>query len=195
MQPTDLKDLTTTLLSGNASPLEDLFRNVGADTPKIQFDPIPDTIGSTRLRSLLDYWMSLPRGKRLPLTEAIDAVDIGPAIGIVMLLEPTEDPYEFRYRLYGSEIAAFSKLELTRKTTAAIPSPEMRAYFQVTYAASIRSGRSMLCDHRTPPAFSIVCWSRLILPCEDGTGRINRLLVGNEPAIPSFTGRGTRPRA
>lgn len=195
MSAIDLKTLTSKVLSGSATAFDELFRSVGADSPSIHLNPTEAGVDSTRLRSLFSYWGSLPHGERLPLTEAIDALAIGPALGIVMLLETTDDPHEFRYRLYGSEIASISKRELTGKTTAAIPSPEIRAFFQVTYAASVLLGQPLLCNHRPPPVHGYTCWSRLILPCEDGSGRVNRLLVGNEPALPSLVRQRPWPDA
>lgn len=162
---------------------DDILRKAGTRVPNIRIAPSVEDIESVRLRSLFDYWLGLPRGERLPLTSAIDAVEIGPALGIVMLLEPTDDPYEFRYRLYGTEVSAASKLEITGKTTAVVPSPEVRAFFQVTYAAVVQSGQVMFCRHQPPVQFDVTRWARLILPCEDGAGRINRLLVGNEPTL------------
>ena len=194
MSAIDLEEMTSALLSGDFYYLNNIFRNIGSDNPGVRLAPSPEEVDSVRLRSLFDYWTGLPRGERLPLTGAIDAVEIGPAIGIVMLMEVTDDPFEFRYRLYGSEIASVSRLELTGKTTEAIPSPEIRAFFQSTYAAAVRSGAPMLCHHRPPPVFGMTCWARLILPCEDGTGRINRLLVGNEPGFPKLVGRTPWPR-
>lgn len=193
MSAIDLETLTSGILDDESTYLNSLLRAVGADPPVILRDPPEAAIASARLRSLFQYWETLPRGDRLPLTAAIDGLKIGPALGIVMLLEPLAEPFEYRYRLYGSEIALASKLELTGRTTAAIPSAEMRAFFRATYAATIRSGRPLLCSHRPPAGFGITCWCRLILPCEDGSGRIDRLLVGNEPAIPSLVRRRPWP--
>ncbi|WP_028794026.1 PAS domain-containing protein [Thalassobaculum salexigens] len=190
---TDLNEMTSSLLDGDFFYLDNIFRNIGSDSPLIRLNPTADDVESARLKSLFKYWIHLPRGQRLPLTQAIDAVEIGPALGIVMLLETTDDPYEFIYRLYGSEIATISGLELTGKTTAAISSPEMRTYFRITYAAAVRSGAPLFCHHRPPPAHGMTCWARLILPCEDGTGRIDRLLVGNEPGFPKLLGRRPWP--
>lgn len=190
----DMKELTSTVLGGDFFYLNSIFRSVGSDNPRVRLDPLPEDVDSDRLRSLFEYWTRLPRGQRLPLTQSIDALEIGPALGIVMLVEITDNPFEFLYRLYGSEIAAISKLELTGKTTAAIPSPELRAYFQATYAAAVQSGAPLLCHHRPPAAHGMTCWARLILPCEDGAGRIDRLLVGNEPAFPKLVGRTPWPR-
>lgn len=189
-----MDELTSSLLAGDFFQLNNIFRSIGSDSPTIRLNLSGDDIESVRLKSLFEYWKRLPRGQRLPLTQAIDAVEIGPALGIVMLLETTDDPYEFFYRLYGTEIAAVSGLELTGKTTAGIPSPEMRAYFQMTYAAAVQSGAPLLCHHRPPPVFGMTCWARLILPCEDGAGRIDRLLVGNEPGFPKLLGRTPWPR-
>lgn len=195
MSAINLEELTSTLLNGDFYYLNNIFRSVGSDNPRVRLDPAPDDIDSVRLRSLYDYWNRLPRGERLPLTQAIDGIEIGPALGIVMLIATTDDPFEFIYRLYGTEIASVSRLELTGKDTTAIPSPEMRAYFQVTYAAAVRSGAPLLCHHRPPAKHGMTCWARLILPCEDGSGRIDRLLVGNEPAFPKLVGRTPWPRS
>lgn len=182
----NLDALTASVLSGDPLPLENLARSIGADRPRVLFDPPETAIASDRLRSLYRHWTGMPRGPRLPLTRAIDGAALGPALGIVMLLEPLANPFEFRYRLYGSEIAAVSSLEMSGRTTAAIPSPEMRAFFQATYAAAMRSGRPLLSFHQPPPEIGIISWCRLILPCEDGSAGVDRLLVGNEPAMPSL---------
>ena len=191
----DLNELTVTLLRGDFLKINELFRDAGACDPEIRLNPAEEDIDSLRLKSLFQYWTALPRGPKLPLSQAIDAVEIGPALGIVMLLQTLPDPFEFRYRVYGSEIALISKMEWTGKTTKDLPSPEMRAFFQATYAAAVQSGAPLLSYHQPPTAYGMSIWSRLILPCEDGAGRIDRLLVGNEPAFPKLVGRTPWPYA
>lgn len=193
MSSNDLDTLTTSILNDDPLPLESLARRIGADRPRVLFDPPETAIASNRLRFLHRCWARMPRGPRLPLTGAIDRAELEPALPVTMLLEPLANPFEFRYRLYGSEIAAVSGVEMTGKTTAAIPSPEMRTFFQATYTAAMRSGRPLLSFHRPPAETGIVSWCRLILPCEDGSAGIDSLLVGNEPAIPSLVRRRPWP--
>ena len=179
----DLAAMLARLLGGETTVFDAVLQEAGTEAPRILVDPSPEDIDGARLNSLFRYWLALPRGERLPLTRAIDPVEIGPALGLVMLLEPMDDPFEFRYRLYGTEVADASRLELTGKTTAVVPSPEIRAFFQVTYAAAVAVGKPLCCRHRPPLDYDVQRWIRLILPCEDGTGRIDRLLVGNEPTL------------
>ena len=187
--------LTSNILDNDFLAFESSFRDYTTDIPRVEIAPKPETLDSVRLSSFFQYWEGLPRGRRLPLSEAIDAVEIGPALGIVMLLETTEDPYDFRYRVYGSEIVAITRTEMTGKTTSDIPMPDLRALFQATYAAAVRLACPVLSHHRAPPEFGMTLWARLILPCEDGSGRINRLLAASEPAMPTLVGRTPWPYA
>lgn len=178
-----IEEMVGRLIAGDTQLFAPIFHGIGASPPEIVLVPSHGDIEPYRLASLYDYWAGLPRGPRLPLTEAIDALDIGPALGIVMLLEPVTDEPDFRFRLYGSEVAAASGLELTGKTLAAVPSAELSDFFRVTYLAALRLGAPLLTRHRPPPEYNVTAWTRLVLPCEDGDGTVDRLLVGNHPRL------------
>lgn len=49
----------------------------------------------------------------MPLASEIDALEMRPALGYGMLVEPVDGGADFRDRLYGSNLAAVSGFDMT----------------------------------------------------------------------------------
>ena len=94
-----------------------------------------------------------------------------------------EDGADFRYRVYGSRIVEYSKIEMTGKRIWDLPSPWVATYFAVTYRAVCLRGEALYSLHRSRLDQTFARWERLILPFVDADGNVDRLLVGNIPSM------------
>ncbi len=81
--------------------------------PSFVWNPDPQSLPWDKLRFMCTYWESLKRGAALPHYRAIDPLNMGPILGYVLLLEPVDGDRDFRYRLFGTVIAALSEFDLT----------------------------------------------------------------------------------
>lgn len=169
------------LVEGRFEAMYDLFEAISSPRPVLKWQPDDADLESEHLRFLHDYWRRRARADGLPLSSGIDALDLKPVLGYVMLLEPTETDDDFLYRVYGSIIAEKGGLELTGKRVSEVPSSMVAAYFLATYRAVVVRRCSLLARHTTHHTIQITQWDRLILPFANPSGRIDRLLVGNIP--------------
>ncbi len=96
-----------------------------------------DTIEDDRLRRLLDYWESRRAGRTMPARRDIDPVEIGYALGYILLVEVHHDPLRFRYRLVGTRTPRRHGLDLTGTWVDELPYPQLRAELQANYAVLV----------------------------------------------------------
>ncbi len=169
------------LIADDLAALRDYFDSLNTATPEIVWSPAPADLDEEVLRILLTYWTALPRGQSLPLSSAVDPMNMKAALGYIMLLDVMDDGWDFRYRVYGSSIARRSGFDATGKLVSALPIAPMAPFFIATYRACLARMVPMFARHVPPREIQVVSWGRLILPLEDGAGRIDRLLVGNVP--------------
>jgi hypothetical protein len=66
-------------------------------------------------RQLLDYWSARRGSRRMPRRADIDPTEIPGLLSHIMMTELTYDPFRVRYRLVGTEIAAFAKFDFTNQ--------------------------------------------------------------------------------
>ncbi len=160
--------------------IENIFRAAGFSPPMIKWDPKPEEIEIEELRFLLNYWLGLKHGDAIPHLSKVDALDLAPCLGYLMVLDIGED--EFTYRVYGSKIARTSGFDLTGKTVSSITSHSfIPTFFNACYRAARNRQIPVLTRHQTPVEVSVYSWTRLILPLVDDSGRIARFLAGNVP--------------
>ena len=169
------------LAVGDTQALNALFVETDSPPPVICWEPEAGELPNERLRFLLEFWRSAPRDGDLPSIDSLDPLALKPALGLLMILEPVDGGADFRYRLYGSEIAARAGLDLTGKLVTNVRSAKMAAFFIATYAAVLLRRRPLYTRHTTNPAIQITQWDRLLLPFAGRDGAVERLLVGNLP--------------
>mgnify|MGYP001162381607 CR=1 FL=1 len=169
------------LLAGGGSVTERHLRQSGASFGGAVWCPGIDALEEEVLRILQAYWADLPAGCRVPRAAAVNPARMKPALGYVMLLDVLEGGRDFRYRVYGSAIAARSGFDATGRTVTELPVAPLTEYFLAGYRACLRRVAPLFTRHAPPVLLHVVGWDRLILPLEDDGGAIARLLVGNVP--------------
>jgi hypothetical protein len=173
---------TAAIGAGDEAALRHDFAVIGARGPVIVWRPAVDRPAASQLRFLLRYWLDLRGLRAMPLASEIDALEMRPALGYIMLVEPEDRGRDFRYRLYGSILAAVSGLDMTGKLmTNHAASPYVVEFALAAYRAALARGEPLLTEHGPPTGISSHEWHRLMLPLAGGDGKTNRFLVGNLP--------------
>ncbi len=160
--------------------LESIFETAGLSPPMIKWDPKPEDIEIEELRFLLNYWQGQRQDSKIPNLSKIDALDLTPCLGYLMVLDIGQD--ELTYRVYGTKIARASGFDLTGKTVSSITSHSfIPTFFNACYRATQRRQIPILTQHEPPVEISVYSWTRLILPLANDAGEIVRFLAGNFP--------------
>jgi hypothetical protein len=173
---------TAAIAAGDETAMRRDFAPIGARGPAIVWRPSVDRLGAPQLRFLLRYWLDLRGSRRMPLASEIDALEMRPALGYIMLVEVMESGRDFRYRLYGSIITAVVGFEMTGKLLTNDPAdPYIVEFALAAYRAAFARGEPLLTEHGPPTSINTHEWHRLVLPLAGADGEISRFLVGNLP--------------
>ena len=171
------------LAAGEPDDLYDTFMAKGGAAPEIVWDPPVDRLGAAQLRFLLRYWSELAGARKMPGAKEIDALEMRPALGYINLLDVIGGGEDFRYRVFGSVIAAVAGYDMTGRMVSTLKTaPYMAEFALATCRAVMQRGEPLLTEHRPPPStMPTVAWHGLVLPLADDAGAVTRLLVGSVP--------------
>ncbi|WP_420405475.1 PAS domain-containing protein [Nisaea sp.] len=154
------------------------FRNAGLDSARFIH---------TQHRCLIDWFKGRFRSDLDGvLFEDFDPIDVKPALGSIVVLEPTDDYEGYRYRLYGSQVVDTYGFDLTGRTSAQLNTQSTRNV-RPQYQAAARNNITVYTEHdlRRRKEPDIIerwdRWSRLILPLVDEESVVRRLLVSMVP--------------
>ncbi len=174
--------LAEAAIADEFGPLVRYLESYGFEGLVLRWTPVAGTLDVPELAFLHDYWLRLPKMGALARYDAIDPLEMRPALGNVMLLEADEAADDYRYRLYGSRIAERAGFDLTGKRTRDVPThPAIGLLFRVCYRACAQRKIPLFTRHVPPASMGVVCWSRIVLPLADATGQARHFLVGNVP--------------
>lgn len=135
-------------------------------------------IASQRLRRLAAYWAERGGG-RLPRRADIDPVDFAWLLGQVFLLDVIrEQALDFRFRLFGSEMARVYGRDLTGRRLSELEDREFTAALRPDYASVASSGRPLLRRGRLEwSQRDHIGYERLLLPLS-GDGVTVDMILG-----------------
>jgi len=179
----EVERIVDELTGGPPGAIAALFAAIDSPPPTNRWDPREDELQDGPLRFLLRFWHDRAKAGGLPASRSIDALELGPALGYVMLLEPLDGGTDFAYRVYGTIIAEHAGIEMTGKRVWDLPAPLVAAFFVATYRAVCQERRPLFSHHTTHHTIQVAHWNRLILPFADADGTVDRLLVGNVPHL------------
>jgi hypothetical protein len=144
-------------------------------------DEVPlDRIKTARLVELLAWWTAHCGARPMPSRADFEVSELKPWLGNIHLIDVEEGGAEFRYRVYGSNIAQYFGRDLTGLTTAVARSAT-RDIVRSEYMTVVRERRPMLVQRERSIAGRDTPVERLILPLSaDGAG-VDKLMVGSYP--------------
>lgn len=173
------------LLTGNLAPLSAPFLRHGLQPPVVQWNPRAEDLPTTQLPFVLNLWLSLRDADGRVTPEQIDPFKLKPALGYILLIDVLDDGEDFRYRLYGSEVARVAGFDMTGKRTSEIVTGSLASTFYIAgYRALLRRPMPLFTWHEMPMQITINSWDRIVLPLSDAQGRITRILTCNMPGEP-----------
>ena len=171
---------TEQILAGDVDSIRAEFPM--ATQPHFAWNPDPSSLPWEKLRFLRTYWDSLKRGTELPHYRAIDPVSMGPILGYVMLLEPVGGDRDFRYRLFGTAVAAVSEFDLTGQLASSLHASTQVVEFGLAAFRAVARRKIPLYSVRNPiGAYRTAQWHRLTVPFVDDQGELARLLAVSLP--------------
>lgn len=183
-QPLDwdrIADWAGDVASDDLTRIRNVFDSHGALAMALTWAP-PVAALPPLLDDLARYWSSLATGASLPHMAQIDPFSMRSALGYVILLDVVEGGRDFRYRLYGSVVAAISGFDLTGRLLSEFPASRYVAEFAVAVDQAVCRRRRPVYTRRMPVgAERVTAWHRLCLPLVDDAGEVVRLLVGTVP--------------
>jgi len=159
-------------------------RSTGGEVSSVAGDLSAD-IQDENLRQLYQYWKAKCGQRQFPSRQDIDPLDFPYVLGWVMLIDVAHEPLQFRFRLYGTELAQRMRLDMTGKTLDQHPQPEFRAYLE-------QSWRTVLeCRHPTHGFFDRYVDSRMLrfeslrLPLSSDGSVIDMLMIAASALQPT----------
>ncbi len=159
-----------------------LFAGHGARGPTISWRPAVEQLAPPQLRFLLRYWVDLAGERAMPAAAEIDAMEMRPALGYLILVDVVEEGHDFRYRLFGSTIAAVSGFDMTGKLVSHhLASAYIVEFALAVYRAVLARREPLLTEHGPPATVETTAWRRLVLPLAGPDGSVVRFLIGNLP--------------
>jgi len=172
------------LVHGAVGRLAAPFLRHGLRSPVTTWNPTPDSLPTSQLPFVLQYWQSLRDADGHVAPERIDPFALKPALGYILLLDVLEDGLDYRYRLYGSEIARVSGFDMTgKRTSEMVTGPLASTFYIATYRAMLKRREPLFTWHEMPMQITINNWDRIVLPLTDTDGRVSRIITCNMPGV------------
>src|SRR3546814_16038514 len=84
-------------------------------------DVCSSDLPTPQLSFLLRYWLGLQDSDGRVAPDRIDPMQMRPALGHIMLLDVLDGGADYRYRVYGSEIAQRAGFDMTGKCPSELP--------------------------------------------------------------------------
>jgi hypothetical protein len=148
---------------------------------KIGTEELPlDGIEQPRLKLVLEHWTTLCGTRPMPSRRDVDPHALKGALGIVMIARYDPQQEDFRFSLFGTEIAHAQRADYTNKLAGEL---EPRAYGELiagNYRQVRNSGRPYYGRMSLALGQGLVSYHRLVLPLgEDGT-QVDAVLVASD---------------
>jgi len=156
----------------------DLQPGQSATTPR--FRPLSD-ISSEKLHRIHAYWTGLCDGDRLPRREQLEIDRLGYILPTLNLVDVQHDPLDFRFRVHSVKGSDYVNANLTGKSVRDYPDPQYAAFVWAVFQAVMDSRQArMVAERLFMTGSRIFRWEGVVMPLEDASGRIDKLLVAFE---------------
>lgn len=162
-----------------------LLREGNLAQPVLIWDPPADTLPTEQLPHLRRHWDTLRAGNDLPAADALMPEDLGRAMGFSILADIERDGLDFRYRVFGEQVALASGVDWTGHTGAEMAErtgQPVGTFYRAANLAAVERRKALFTMHTAQARERTVTWARLALPLADGPGgRVVRMLIGAVP--------------
>ncbi len=156
-----------------------LFEDLGSATPRLEWDPSPQSFESEKLRRLNAHWRELAKNG-LPVRADFYPENVSYMLRNLALIDLCRESGGLRYRLYGTALAERYERDLTG-TEVSESAETLARFFGAAFRAVLRERHPLYTRHLPPMDSSVNDCQRLILPFGDGNGEARHLLIGHLP--------------
>ena len=129
------------------------------------------------LRRLHDFWNEKRGRRRMPAWKDVSVPELRPWLGHLNLLDVLDGGADFRFRVYGTKIAATFGIDHTGQRVSELP-PSMADVLRSDYAEVCRTGRPVLVDRQRSAYEDFLRAEKLILPLSKDDTAPDMLLIG-----------------
>ena len=137
----------------------------------------PDLVRRAELVAFHRMWVSKREAAgRLPARRAFDWPELKQWFGWLHLIDVLADGADFRFRVYGSNVARESGFDLTGRSVDAMP-PGHRAAIRTAYERVYAERRPACSRHTINAASRRFPWERVVVPLAEDGVRVDRLMV------------------
>lgn len=152
---------------------------LGQSDPAVVYDVSEaDLAVDQRLLGLFRLWQSKRGGRRLPARADLRPEELKPWFGNLIVLDVIDGGADFRYRLFGVNIARQAGFDMTGKLMSEYPIKDVLPYFLATHREVVRRAVPAFGEHN--PRVAIVRKRRrLILPFGEDGSTVDRTLTAN----------------
>lgn len=171
------------LIAGGTEHASALFRSQGVRPPRIVWNPDAAILPTTQLPFVLRHWQDLHSRHGFVAPDHIDPFNLRPALGYILLLDVLDSGADYRYRLYGTEVARIAGFDMTGKRTSQMTTGSLASHFYLAlYRAQMVRREPVYTWHEMPVQITINSWDRVVMPlCRHAGGPVVRLLSCNVP--------------
>jgi len=147
---------------------------------KIGSEELPlERVEQSRLKLVLEHWNTLRGTRPMPSRRDIDAVALKGALGIVMIARYDAGADDFRFSLFGTEIAQAQRTDYTGKLASELRPQAFGELIAGNYRQVRQTGRPYYGRMSLALSREVVSYHRLVLPLGDD-GRVDAVLVASE---------------
>lgn len=147
-------------------------------------DSVRAQIRRPMLRRVLDYWEARRGTRAFPSRAAVDPLQLGFALGNLLLIDVLRDPLQFRYRLVGTVAAERWGFDMTGKTLDELPAPERRHFILQNYSWIVENRRPMAIEGTRILDGRNWAFASLMLPIGEDDRQVDMILVCVEYTTP-----------
>ena len=147
---------------------------------KIGTEELPlDSIEEPRLKLVLEHWNSLRGARPMPSRRDVDPHALKGALGIVMIARYDPQFDDFRFSLFGTEIAQAQRADYTNKLAADLAPDAYGELISRNYRQVRQSGRPYYGRMSLALSRELVSYHRLVLPLGEDGAHVDAVLVAS----------------
>lgn len=139
-----------------------------------------DRVEQPRLKVVLDHWNAVRGARPMPSRRDIDPHGLKDALGIVMIARLDPGQEDFRFSLFGTEIAQAQRADFTNKLARELSPPDFGAAIAANYRLVRTNGRPYYGRLTLSVNRELVSYHRLVLPLGSEEGTVDAVLVASE---------------
>ncbi len=170
------------ILAGRTDRIDRTFAKSGASSPSTLWTPRAEEAQTAPIHHLIRYFEGKIAAGARAAAASLDPAEFRPALGYVNVVEPVDGGRDFRFRIFGTFVAAVTGCDLTGQLLSQMPASDYVVDHALACYRAAHARRLPLLTSRIPlGAANTRRWERLLLPFVDPSGAVSRLLVGTVP--------------